>query len=49
MSTASVLRTILSVHVFVMSARSARFSKWESSSVFSDVPNFSSVNCKQKY
>lgn len=42
--TASVLLSILSVHCFVVSACSAKFSKCESNSVFSDVPNFSSVN-----
>ena len=42
--TASVFLKIFSVHVLVTSERSARFSKCASSSVFSDVPNFSSVS-----
>ena len=42
--TASVFLKIFSVHALVTSERSARFSKWASSSVFSDVPSFSSVS-----
>lgn len=44
MRTASVFLTSFSVHTFVHSALSYRFSKCESNSVFSEVPSFSSVN-----
>lgn len=43
-STASIFLRIFSVHVLVAFALSARCSKCASNSVFSDVPNVSSVN-----
>jgi hypothetical protein len=45
-STESTSLTNFSVHDFVKSHLWERFSKWASNSVFSDVPNFSSVNWK---
>lgn len=42
---ASMFLSIFSVQVLVALARSARFSKLASSSVFSDVPSVSSVSC----
>ena len=43
-----VCLSIASVHSFVLSALTSRFSKWASNSVFSAVPSFSSVNCTQE-
>lgn len=47
-SKTSVCFMILSVQSLVFSARTKRFSKWASNSVFSAWPNFSSVNWKTK-
>ena len=45
----SVCFMILSVHCLVVSARTSRFSRWASNSVFSAWPSFSSVNWHRKH